>query len=115
MGKQDLISKEEAVTMLEGLKKEYDREQLVMRAGVVGKVIRLLTEMKPLALVNCRTENAQVETQVEPWFEGGATGRDVKRCGACAQRLDSMDIYCRHCGRRLIRMEGKGHGGRKAV
>lgn len=51
-----------------------------------------------------REEEATAERvcQVEPWFERGLTGRDVWRCGACGNRVDRGDAYCRTCGKKLV-------------
>lgn len=56
-----------------------------------------------------REEEATAERvcQVEPWFERGLTGRDVWRCGACGNRVDRTDAYCRNCGKKLVAKKRK--------
>lgn len=52
-------------------------------------------------------ETAERVCQVEPWFERGLTGRDVWRCGACGNRVDRGDAYCRKCGKKLVAKKRK--------
>lgn len=39
---------------------------------------------------------------IEPYFKGGAIGREVVRCGYCGQEEVGRGQYCKMCGRRLV-------------
>ena len=39
---------------------------------------------------------------VEPWYPGALTGRDVYRCGHCAEKIGKHDSFCWACGWKMV-------------
>lgn len=99
----ELISRENAIELLEALRREFQDEKLSMRAGVVEHVIHIISGMKPIAADDVKGVKSSLRlTKVEPWWKGALTGHDVTRCGMCAAKVNRADRYCPNCGRKLV-------------
>ena len=63
--------------------------------------IKTIESMEELQGMQRPEERSERTVSVEPFFEGGAIGRDVYRCHKCGNRVGCHDVYCLTCGRRL--------------
>lgn len=104
----ELISKKDTLARVKLLKEEFESQGLVFRANVVACAMEIIAGTPPAPLVGLKTATAPLLCELEPWFPDALTGRDVYRCGQCFQQVKKTDIYCRHCGRRLIRGKEAG-------
>lgn len=76
---------------------DYDPHMAVEDIMGTLHVTGLTPEMAVTATLGERTAKAVVTTS-------GATG--TCKCGLCGKRIEPRDAYCRHCGTRIVEVDG---------
>ena len=99
----DTINRENALERLRAIREVYLEERRNAVAGAVRECIETLEGMpKAEPEIKIVTPEARRTVSVEPFFDGGQIGRDVYRCGHCRAKVDRHDLFCHHCGRKLV-------------
>lgn len=98
-----IISLEEATERLQTLREAHLAENKRAAAAAVSGCIAALEAMpKVEPVIKVLSLEAERTVSVEPFFPGGAIGRDVYRCGHCRMKVGKHDAYCLRCGRKLV-------------
>ncbi len=100
------IPKDEALRQLTLLRDGYELENKRAAASAVTNCLDVIGEMGGKQ-ISTEPEEAPMTVAAEPWWKDALTGRDVYRCGRCTRQVDKKDRYCRFCGRKLIKKDGR--------